>query len=181
MSLETETPIYFNNESDNFKLIKSIIKEQGFKTCRDDLSDSYISSCFKTFTDGYIIVGRTASLKNYGSKSKYILKGFTMFLYDEFSKTISGRIICGREAYKGMGSLLLECIQEFALDHKVIRWQINSLPHKKLVEYYKNFGFEQIDSLYIEGKLKVIVMLKSFEYELQEIVKEKNDDSEDEL
>lgn len=75
MSLETETPIYFNNESENFKLIKSIIKEQGLKTCRDD---SYISSCFKTFTYGYIIVGRK------DLKSKYILKGFTIFLYDEF-------------------------------------------------------------------------------------------------
>lgn len=181
MGLETDIPVYFNDESENFKLIKSIIKEQGFKTCREDLSDSYISSCFKTFTDGYIIVGKTASLKNYGSKSKYMLKGFTMFSYDEFSKTITGKIVCGKESYKGMGLKLLECVEEFALDHKVARWQINSLPHKKLIEYYKNFGFEQIDSIFDKGKLKVIVMLKSFEYEYEEIVKTKNDESEDEL
>ena len=43
--------------------------------------------------------------------------------------------------------------------------------HKKLVEYYKNFGFEQIDSIFDKCKLKVIVILKST----------KNDESEDEL
>ena len=181
MSLEIDTPIFFTKESEDYKLIKQIIKDQGFVTCRNDLPESYISACFQTFTHGIIIVGKTAALKNYGKKSTYMLKGFDMFTYDEFSKTIIGKIVCGREIYKGTGAILMNVAQEFALEHQVGLWQFNSLPHTKLVNYYKNFGFKEMHVIYDKGKVKVIAMAKTFKYEFNppEIYKGENCDGKE--
>ena len=105
--------MYFNNECENFKLIKSIIKEQGFKNSRQIFIFLHV---LKLLQMGILLLEKT------DFKSKYILKAFTIFSYDEFSKTITCKIVCGKESYKGMGLKLLECVEEFASDHKVYKF-----------------------------------------------------------
>uniref|UniRef100_A0A6C0AF32 N-acetyltransferase domain-containing protein n=1 Tax=viral metagenome TaxID=1070528 RepID=A0A6C0AF32_9ZZZZ len=112
------------------------------------------------------------SLKNRGSKSQYVLKGFVMFEYDDFAKIINGKIFCARKLYKGTGNILLECVKDFDIRNKVVLWRINSLPFEPLLHYYENFGFERRDNIYIKGKLKVVLMVKILEY--------KDEDEEDE-
>lgn len=179
MVLEIGIPNFFDRDSLDFKLIKSIIKEQESVTCRNELSNSYISDCLQTFTAGYIIVGNISNNSKRGSSGKYVLKGFVLFCYDEFSTVLSGKILCGRKSYSGTGIELLNCVQSYAKNVRATRWEIYSLPYEKLMTYYENFGFTRGISIYKSGKLKVVQMAKTFEYE-DESCEESENESEEE-
>lgn len=56
-----------------------------------------------------------------------------MFFHFPDSVSIDGRIFCVREGSKGIGKDLLD----FAYDHKITYWKINSLPYENLINYCK--------------------------------------------
>ena len=111
-SLEYNIPILFNqvdridqtNPLDSTNnpmdvLIKRIIKEQGYQTCREEFFKEYIHECLTTFKHGFVILGKMAQIgKSYKSTaSKIQLKGFILFDVDLFKTTISSKILCAKK------------------------------------------------------------------------------------
>ena len=121
-------PIYFTKTN---SLIKKIIKEQAW---RYELPKEYITNSLDIFTHGFIIFGKS-------KKDLYIVKGFIIFIYDEFINFIQGKIVCSGKNYKGIGLQLLTKTKEFILNNKIHEWTIYSLPNEKLINFYENFGF----------------------------------------
>ena len=84
MSLEVNTPIFFDNANTK---IKNLIKNNGSEVCRNNFDKSYITYALNTFTHGYIFLGNKFS----GGKSKkssldnYFVKGFIIFEYTDLN------------------------------------------------------------------------------------------------
>ena len=159
MSLLINEPIMIDQEHPNIGLIKMIIKEQGVNVCRDEIDQSYIVECLKTFDYGYVILGN----RNVSEKSKkYVLKGYVLFRYEERGSIVMGKILCG---HRGVGRLLLESVLQFITEREVQTWIIYSLPFEKLINYYQEFGFKIINIIYRGGKKKCYEMRKDFTYD----------------
>ena len=167
MSLPLNEAIFIDQEHEHIKTIKDIIKEQGANVCRNEMDQSYIIECLKTFDYGYVILGNRASIgqKQRGSSQKYVLKGYVLFKYDERLSLLTGKILCGSDGYRGVGRQLLECVADFIFDKRVQTWTIYSLPDEKLIKYYEYMGFSVIDILYRNGKKKVYEMRRKFTYD----------------
>lgn len=52
----------------------------------------------------------------------------------------------------------MDNVKQFALNNKVVKWRIFSLPYQRLRNYYESYGFKYIDTIYREGKAKVYEM-----------------------
>lgn len=93
-----------------------------------------------------------------GNADKYILKAFTLFIYDPFGNTVEDRILCARESYKNdkFGTLLLDCVKNFCITNLVSEWNIKSLPNENLINYYLSYGFNKGDKIFDKkGNFKV--------------------------
>ena len=167
MSLITDEPIFIDQDNENIKIIKDIIKEQGVTVCRNEIDQTYIVECLKTFDYGYVILGNRASIGQAlkGKSKKYVLKGYVLFKYEERISTVTGKILCGSDGYRGIGRILLECVLEFITERKVQTWTIYSLPFENLVKYYEEIGFRVMNIIYRNGKKKCYEMRRDFIYE----------------
>lgn len=164
--MDTSNPIYFNRDHNDFNMFKKIILEQ----C--ELDKTYIKSCINRFTDGYILLGNKSTIgKTIRSKAdKYFLKAYCLFEYDEEWSEVKGLITCSHSNYPDCGLVILESVNRFISEFKVLKWTLYSLPFEKLVNYYKRLGFREIDTKYTPGgKKKVIVMVQDFQYLEDEI------------
>ena len=175
-------PMFFSNDHNDIKIIKDIILSQGVKCCRDELDISYINESLSDFDYGFILLSRKAQIgKTIVNKNDlFTLRSFTLFKYSQRYSLIQGKGICSHENYKGDGLILLNAIYEFAISNKVHTWRIYSLPRKKLVNYYKEFGFVVLDLLYKDGKKKVYEMVKKIEYLSSQKIEDDEDDENDE-
>jgi len=178
--LVTDEPLFFDREDPNFPLFKKIIKKQGSTTCKDEFDNGYINSCLDKFTYGYILLG---SMKNgkiiTSSADRYYLRGYILFEYDQSLAMVSGKIVCAMknsDPEKKIGMLLLECVYQFILEKKVETWRIFSLPYPGLVSYYKTFGFEEYDTIYVRGLPKVVEMKMKINYDSYVKNEDKSDD-----
>ena len=167
MSLITDEPIFIDQDNENIKINKDIIKEQGVTVCRDEIDQNYIVECLKTFDYGYVILGNRASIGQAlkGKSKKYVLKGYVLFKYEERISTVTGKILCGSDGYRGIGRILLECVLEFITEREVQTWTIYSLPFENLVKYYEEIGFRVMNIIYRNGKKKCYEMRRDFIYE----------------
>jgi len=166
--MEDDEPIFFDNDHSDIKFYKDLIKEQGLLTCRDELDITCIKKCLSDFDYGFILFGNKAKIGQY-SKSRvhsHLLKAYALFKHDDNLKLIEMKIICSSLNYKGSGLKILNAIYSFILSNKVETWIIYSLPPIKLINYYKSFGFEDIQTIYAGGKEKVHLMIKKIEYDI---------------
>jgi len=180
MNYEINKPIYFTKK--NKEIIK-LIKSQACDVCRREFDKNYILKSLELFTDGFIILGKKAKIgKSYINKSDYFLvKCFIIFILDEFSNSIQGKIICSHKNYKGYGLKLLIETKKFILKNKITRWSIFSLPYEKLINFYEKFGF--IRGIYYYSKnneLKVIEMSQTFNYLDEKYIDANESESESE-
>lgn len=157
-------PIFFTKT--NVK-IKKLIKNQGYIVCRDEFDKGYINSSLSTFSHGFIILSKIANIgkSNKGTLTNYLVKGFILFTYDEYSNKIDGKLLCGRKSLKGIGLTLLEETKKFVNEKKVTTWRILSLPNYKLLNFYEKFGFIRETSFYnSNNELKTIELTQRFNY-----------------
>lgn len=100
-----------------------------------------------------------------GEKSdNYFLKGYVLFVYEPIACTIQGKILCSHKNYRGLGRELLDNVKQFALNNKVVKWRIFSLPYQRLRNYYESYGFKYLDTIYRDGKAKVYKMSYTLKY-----------------
>lgn len=166
MNIIADEPFMIDQEYEHIKTIKDIIKAQGVNVCRNKFDQDYINYCLKEFDYGFIILGNRSITGSSHSRRgfKYFLKGFVLFRYNRRLSLVNGKILCGHDGYRGIGRILLECVYEFILERKIENWSIYSLPENELIEYYKSAGFVESDTIYKNGKKKVIRMVRNFTY-----------------
>jgi GNAT superfamily N-acetyltransferase len=164
-------PMYFSREN---KLVKELIFEEGVISCRDNFPASYIRQCLERFTDGYVIIGNRAQIgKQY--RSRYFLKGYYIFFYDDYVRTLEGLVFFVKE--RGIGYQLLNAVKDFAYDNRVILWNGRSLPSEKLIQYYERFGFVRDEMVYdTQGNPKVMKMHMRLTYPRNEATETREED-----
>lgn len=170
-------PYFFDKED---TLIKKIIKEQGYSSCRDNFTIDYINWCLQNFTYGYVNLGTKASVGRAKREisDKYFLRGYIMFVHDSYHKTIEGRIFCVMKNYKNqnIGLDLLNSVKNFGCCNGATFWRIKSLPFPKLIDYYLQYGFTKSHEVFEKnGSLKVQEMYMN----LQPIDIEEDEDEEE--
>lgn len=170
MWFDNNEPFEIYQDHEHIKRIKDIIKSQCDIVCRGELSTEYVSFCLKEFNYGYVILSKMGSIGQQQKtlSSKYLLKGFVLFRYEESGSMVIGKILCARDGYNGTGKRLLECVYDFILKKKVYTWFIHSLPDERLLKYYESAGFTRGKMIYRNGKNKVCEMKREFTYEEKE-------------
>lgn len=176
MWFEDNEPFQIDQDHAYIKDIKDIIKDQGVLVCRNEMSREYIISCLRTFDIGFVILAKKTPIEQQQrtKSSRYILKGFVLFRYEEYGGLITGKILCGRDGYNGIGRKLMECVNDFAIENRVRKWLIFSLPNEKLIKYYEDAGFTRGDIFYRNEKRKVCEMIRTFYYDKAKLDEENN-------
>lgn len=162
--IEQNVPTLFTREDKN---VIKLLKLQGCAACRDIFRRNYLLECLGMFTSGFIVlIGNNDTGKaSRGSKSKYFVKGFNLFIENSFSLTLSGLMICSREIYKGIGVQILDATRDHIISSQFTRWEINSLPFENLIKFYQKYGFTRGNTIFtIQGKEKVVKMWIDIDY-----------------
>jgi len=155
----------FDPESENFALVKQLLKAQGKDTCQDKIDVDWLTSSLLSLSFGFVYATEKAKIGKRSLNSpndKYHVQGFvTCRSIKENPRIIWIDLICSRIRSK-VGKLLMEAAEAACKKIPgVLFINLYSLPEVKLRNWYKKLGYiENAVPTYQGGKPKAYLMTK---------------------
>jgi len=152
---------YIEPSDTQIKDIRELIKKQGDKTCKNEVSLNF-SEKVSNFTFGWIYILPKAQLGRRSIKNvndKFTLLGFILCNYSPFlPHEMFIEIVC---SVNKSGKLLMELAEEKARTMNIKKIELYSLPNTKLKNWYESLGYVHIRTIDLMTDVpKVFVMVK---------------------
>jgi len=154
---------YIEPSNSDIKHIKELIKNQGSRVCRNQISSNFISKNANSFTFGWITASRKAQLGRRSIKNindQFNLSSFILCTYNiNVPSYLIIDLICSTVK---SGNFLIELVENKARDMNVKIIQIFFLINDKLKIWYESLGFVYISTINSDdGQPKVYSMIKN--------------------
>jgi hypothetical protein len=120
---------YFDPTGDNIKLLKKLMKKQGFDTCRQQISQEWIDTSIAEHSFGYAYITPRAQTGRRSVKKeedRYSASGFILCRLENSRKAWID-LVCGKKSSQ-VGKLLVEMVEEHCRQNGVILIQLYALP-----------------------------------------------------
>lgn len=137
--------VEFTPTSDNVRMLKDLLKDQGVAVCRNEISSEWIGASVRKHEYGF---ARFTDKTSFGRRNtrrsgdRYQLWGFVLCSVQPFDdESVDIDLVCARPASSGTGELLLEMAENKARTLGARYTKLLCLPHQRLKQYYERLGY----------------------------------------